>query len=169
MRWRHLVALSLSLALLATGCAYIPAAVPAPALRLRDVADEGDQARRASTRLVLDGLGADAAGRSERARGLYQRALQVDSGNPYAYLALARQSVARAEGELALEYVARAEDLLDADGSRTPGVETHLDGLRGAALSLSDSGERGAELLERAAMQSPEIWGDGRLDAAELR
>ncbi len=155
-------------ALLAAGCALAPASRPA-SLHIEDVTAEGDETRRASVRLVLDGLRADEAGRGERARGLYQRALQVDSGNPYAYLALARQSVARGEPELALEYVARAADLFDADGLRTPGVDAHLEGLRGAALSLSDAGDRGAELLERAATRAPEIWGDGRLDADELR
>jgi len=159
----------LLLALLATGCAIAPALRPEPVLHIEDVVGEGDEMRRASVRLVLEGLDADEAGRSERARGLYQRALQVDSGNPYAYLALARQSVARGEPELSLEYVARAEDLFDADGLRTPGVEMHLEGLRGAALSLSDAGDRGADLLERAATRAPEIWGDGHLDADELR
>ena len=154
---------------LAAGCAFAPALRPTPPLHIQDVVGEGDGTRRASVRLVLEGLDAEEAGRSERARGLYQRALQVDSGNPYAYLALARQSVARGESELALEYVARAEDLFDSDGLRTPGVETHLEGLRGAALSLSDTGDRGAELLDRAATSAPEIWGDGRLDADELR
>jgi tetratricopeptide (TPR) repeat protein len=162
-------ALVLFAALVAAGCTYAPVLRPAPALHIEDVASEGDETRRASVRLVVEGLRADEAGRSERARGLYQRALQVDSGNPYAYLALARQSVARGESELALEYVARAEDLLDADGLRTPGVEPHLEGLRGAALSLSDAGDRGADLLERAATLAPAVWGDGRLDADELR
>jgi tetratricopeptide (TPR) repeat protein len=168
-RLRAGAALLLSAALLVAGCALAPALRPTPSLHIEDVAGEGDETRRASIRLVVEGLRADEAGRSERARGLYQRALQVDSGNPYAYLALARQSVARGESELALEYVARAEDLFDADGLRTPGVEPHLEGLRGAALSLSDAGDRGADLLERAATHAPAVWGDGRLDADELR
>jgi hypothetical protein len=118
---------------------------------------------------VLDGLHADAAGDDARASGLYQRALQVDSGNPYAYLALARHSVERDEPRLALEYVARAEDLLDADGARSPGAEAHLDGLRGAALTLEGERVQGSELLERAAQRAPDVWGDARLDADELR
>jgi tetratricopeptide (TPR) repeat protein len=155
----------------ASSCAIAPAIQqPAPALHITDMAGEGDETRRASVRLVLAGLDAEAEGHSERARGLYQRALQVDSGNPYAYLALARQSVARGEPELALEYVGRAEDLFDADALRTPGAGAHLDGLRGAALTLaSDSNALGSELLDRAASSSPEIWGDGQLDVVELR
>lgn len=154
----------------ASGCAIAPGIQqPQPALHIRDVAGEGDETRRASVRLVLEGLDAEAAGKSERARGLYQRALQVDSGNPYAYLALARQSVERGESELALEYVGRAEDLFDSEAQSAPGVDAHLDGLRGAALSLSSDASDGPELLERAASSSPEIWGDGQLDVVELR
>jgi hypothetical protein len=160
-------ALALLLAL-AAGCAT-SLAPTAPPLRVGDVAGEGDEVRRASQRIVLDGLRADAEQQSERARGLYQRALQVDSGNPFAYLALARQSVALGEADLALEYVDRAEDLLAVDAASSPGVAAHLDGLRGAALSLSGDEVQGRELLERAAEEAPDVWGDGRLDADELR
>jgi hypothetical protein len=162
-------AIALLAALLAAGCAVTPAVSPAPALRIRDVAGQGDEARRASLRLVLDGLRADSAHDTERARGLYQRALQVDSGNPYAYLALARQSVESEEPDLALEYVDRAEDLFDAEGARTPGVDADLDGLRGAALVLTGDADRGAALLDLAALHAPEVWSDRRLDADELR
>lgn len=169
MRRRSLRALAFALLLMwGSGCALAPTAA-APPLRVGDVAGEGDEVRRASQRLVLDGLRADSQHDAERARGLYQRALQVDSGNPFAYLALARQSVARGEGELALEYVDRAEDLLALDPERSPGAAAHLDGLRGAALSLAGDEEQGAELLEHAAQQAPDVWGDGRLDADELR
>jgi tetratricopeptide (TPR) repeat protein len=157
------------LALLATACAFVPASAPEPSLRVGDLADDGDQVRRASQRLVLDGLRADAQNESERARGLYQRALQVDSGNPYAYLALARQSAAQDEPELALEYVARAEDLLATETTRSPGADAHLDGLRGIALTQTGETVEGEALLERAAQSAPDVWGDGRLDADELR
>jgi tetratricopeptide (TPR) repeat protein len=140
-----------------------------PALRVADVADSGDEVRRASQRLVLEGLRADSQLDEERALGLYQRALQVDSGNPFAYLALARQCVERDEPELALEYVERARDLFAGDALYTRGAEVHLDGLRGAALSQSGESVPGGELLERAARDAPDVWGDGRLDADELR
>lgn len=166
---RALCALALGLLLAhVLGCAH--ATTPeGPPLHVGNIAGEGDQVRRASQRLVLDGLRADAANDPERARGLYQRALQVDSGNPYAYLALARQCVANGEAEPALEYVERARDLLDADGASTPGAEAHLDGLRGAALLLEGDREQGELLLERASEQAPDVWSDGRLDADELR
>ena len=156
------------LALLATACELVPTSAPAP-LHLGDLANDGDPTRRASQRLVLDGLRADAQNESERARGLYQRALQVDSGNPYAYLALARQSAAQDEPELALEYVARAEDLLATEVNRSPGADAHLDGLRGIALTQTGETVEGEALLERAAQNAPDVWGDGRLDAEELR
>lgn len=153
-------------AALVAGCAFAPTLGREP-LRVADSTDSGDEVRRASQRLVLDGLRADSQQDAERARGLYQRALQVDSGNPFAYLALARQSVAQDEPELALEYIERAGDLFAAEG--TPGADVHLDGLRGAALSQTGESVVGNELLERAAQSAPEVWGDGRLDADELR
>jgi hypothetical protein len=160
-----------ALALFACGCAGLaPAFSPAPELHLSTLADQGDASRRASLRIVLDGLRADSAGDAERASGLYQRALQVDSGNPYAYLALARQSVEQDEPQLALEYVARAEDLLEAESDAlSPGAEAHLDGLRGAALVLEGERVQGNELLEHAAQRAPDVWSDARLDADELR
>jgi tetratricopeptide (TPR) repeat protein len=159
-----------ALLLCACGCtALVPALTPEPSLHLSELTGEGDATRRASLRIVLDGLHADAAGDVARASGLYQRALQVDSGNPYAYLALARHSVERDEPQRALEYVARAEDLLDADGALSPGAEAHVDGLRGAALTLEGERVQGSELLERAAQRAPDVWGDARLDADELR
>ena len=68
-------------------------AAPGGTPQLSRVAGEGDPARRASMRLVLSGLDADEAGRSAEASSLYERALQVDPTNPYAWLALARQEV----------------------------------------------------------------------------
>lgn len=154
---------------LAAGCALVPTAAPEPSLRITDLARSGDEVRRASQRLVLDGLDADSAHDAERARGLYERALQIDSGNPYAFLALARQCVAEDEPELALEYVGRAEDLLAAETERSPGADAHLEGLRGVALAQTGETVRGNELLEQAARSAPDVWGDGRLDADELR
>jgi tetratricopeptide (TPR) repeat protein len=163
-------ALAFAVALVGVGCAgFGPAYAPTPELHLHDLVDQGDATRRASLRIVLDGLRADAAGDAERAQGLYQRALQVDSSNPYAYLALARQSVERSEPELALEYIDRAEDLLASEPQRSPGADAHLDGLRGAALTLEGERVQGSELLERAAQRAPDVWSDAHLDAAELR
>ena len=100
---------------------------------------------------------------------LYERALQVDANNPYAYLALARQSVDDGDGAAALEYLDQAELLLGAEGERSPRVEPHLAGLRGGALRESGNESRARPLLLDAAERAPGVWDDGRLDAAELR
>jgi len=162
-------ALAFFAAWLAGGCALAPTPPPQPAMHIRDVARAGDETRRASQQLVLEGLRADSAHEYERARSLYQRALQVDSGNPYAYLALARQCAEEDEPELVLQYVDRAEDLLAADADSSPGAEVHLEGLRGLALAQTGDTVQARELLERAAQSAPDVWGDGRLDADELR
>lgn len=157
-------------ALLASGCALPgPAILRDPSLRLGEVVDEGDATRRASTRLVLDGLDADVAGEARRALGLYARALQVDSGNPYAYLALARHYAATGDVQRAREHLIRSRDLLEAYGLGSPRVEVHLIGLRGALLHLEGRSTEADPLLASAARTAPTVWGDGRLTAAELR
>jgi len=155
----------------AKGTGVAPQALPSPAppLHLSELAVEGDPARRASMRFVLEGLDADAAGSESEASGLYQRALQVDPSNPYAYLALARQ---RAEGEEpahALPYLEKARLLLAAEKADSPSVEAHLCGLRALALEAAGRSEEAKELMARAKVLAPEAWSDGRLDAAELR
>jgi tetratricopeptide (TPR) repeat protein len=115
---------------------------------------------------VLQGLDEDAAGRVETARSSYERALQIDATNPYAYLALARLEVEAGRFDRALEALDQAELFF---GGEAPGVEAHLAGLRGAAsLGKGYGGEAGA-LLDRASQMAPEVWADGHLTAAELR
>lgn len=141
----------------------------APPLHLSALALEGDPARRASMRFVLEGLDADDAGSAGEAASLYQRALQVDPSNPYAYLVLARQ---RAEGEEpahALPYLEKARALFAAQKAETPSVEAHLCGLRALALGATGRDEEAKEQMARAKALAPEAWSDGRLDAAELR
>lgn len=152
---------------LASGCASrgTPSA-EAGALHLSEV-DAGDPTRRASLRLVLDGLEADAAGRERQGTGYYERALQIDPTNPYAYLALARRELESGDPRRALDTLDRCERLLDAEGARSPGADAHLFGLRGAALSAL--GRDGRPDLDRAARLAPSVWDDGRLDAWELR
>jgi tetratricopeptide (TPR) repeat protein len=118
-------------------------------------------------RLVIEGLQADTRAEPERALSDYQRALQVDSGNPYAYLALARHHLEAGDPRAALAHLERAEVLFESLGLLTPGVETHLIGLRGAALRAEGLRE-GDVLLAEAARRAPSVWGDGRLDASEL-
>jgi tetratricopeptide (TPR) repeat protein len=136
---------------------------------VEDVANEGDAMRRASTRLVLDGLASDAAGNTQRSLSQYERAVQVDSGNPYAYLALARYHVEQRDGRRALAYLDRAQVLFESLAIDSPRVETHLIGLRGNALQLQGRIPEGDALLRQAAHRAPDVWGDGRLAADELR
>ena len=137
--------------------------------RIEEVAKDGDAIRRASTRLVLDGLASDVAGDAERALSQYERAVQIDAGNPYAYLALARYHVEQRDGGRALAYLDRAQVLFESLAIDSPGVETHLIGLRGNTLQLQGRILEGDALLRRAARRAPDVWGDGRLAADELR
>lgn len=167
-RARALPLVLVALALWLGACPRLPVRIAdEPSLHLHELLDVGDPTRRASLRLVLEGLEADARGESRRAQGLYDRALQIDSGNPYAYLALARHHVERGHAEAALDHLARARDLAESEDA-SPRVEVHLDGLRGAALALRGAGGEGDPWLARAARAAPGVWGDGRLEAEEL-
>jgi tetratricopeptide (TPR) repeat protein len=139
------------------------------ALHLSDVAGSGDATRRAANNLLLEGLDEDAAGRPDRALALYQRSLQLDPRNPYAYLALARHHADGERPERALSFLDQAEALFDAQGGTPPGAVAHLDGLRGAALDASGRAGEAATLLGDARRLAPREWGDGRLSAQELR
>jgi hypothetical protein len=151
------------------GCAggasvFAPRAEP---LRLHEIAGEGDAARRASQRLVLQGLDSDAQGKTRLARHSYERALQVDANNPFAYLALARQAVEVATG---VGSIPRAGGLLlGAEDLRSPRVEPHLAGLRGGALRARGDSDGASALLAQASDLAPSVWDDGRLSAEELR
>ena len=156
---------------LLTGCAgrasiFAPRAEP---LRIHEIAGEGDAARRASQRLVLQGLASDAQAQTRLARRSYERALQVDPNNPFAYLALARQAVEGDDGASALEYLEQAELLLGAEDLRSPRVEPHLAGLRGAALRARGDSNGASPLLAQASELAPSVWDDGQLSAEELR
>lgn len=157
----------LLLALAALACGGRATGPPAEPLRLSqlDVAD--DPARRASLRLCLSGLEADAQGRRASALGQYERAIQVDPTNPYAYLALARHEVEDGDPQRALQYLDQAQMLLSAEGPLSPGAEANLAGLRGTArIAL---GQDGGPQLREARRLAPDVWDDDRLDADELR
>ena len=81
-------------------------------------------------RLVLSGLDADEARRSAEASSLYERALQVDPTNPYAWLALARQEVFEGDPDRGLANLDKAETLLTSDDA----AAAHLAGIRAAGL-----------------------------------
>lgn len=141
----------------------------APPFRLEAFTTEGDAARRASVRLVLDGLEADADGDGDGATRTYQRALQVDPANPYAYLALARSYQERGNPARALAFLDKAEALLSAQRARDASVEALIVGLRAEALGDTGREREAAPLRARARALAPAAWSDGRLDAGELR
>lgn len=149
------------------GCAGLATRDAGEPLHLSRLGSGDDAIRRASLRLCVDGLDADAAGRPGAAQGHYERAIQIDPTNPYAYLVLARHELETGDPDRALQYLDQAQTLLAAEGALSPRVEAHLAGLRGGALDAS--GGDGSELLAEARRLSPEEWSDGRLSASELR
>jgi tetratricopeptide (TPR) repeat protein len=151
------------------GCAG-PARAPRNAvLRIAEIDHLGDDRRQASMRLVVEGLDAEIASTPQRALSRYQRAIQTDPGNPFAYLALARYYAGIADPERALEHLDRAQSLLDPDGDLYRRAEPHLRGLRGWALAEAGRSADAGPLLAEARRLAPSVWGDGRLDASELR
>ncbi len=151
------------------GCAGQFRALRGEALRISQIEPLGDARRRASTRLVVEGLDAEITSTRQRALGRYERAIQIDPGNPFVYLALARYYAAIADAERALEHLDRAQSLLDPDGTLFRSAEPHLWGLRGWALAEAGWPADAAPLLAEARRLAPSVWGDGRLDASELR
>jgi hypothetical protein len=154
------------------GCAMgrvQPAEERVEPVRVSEFLYEGDPARRASMRLVVEGLEADRLLHHERARGSYERAIQVDATNPFAYLALARQTLDGSDPEQGLQLLDQAAALFEAEGMRNPRVGVHLMGLRGRALQASGRGEDGVLYLERARTLAPETWNDGYLSPEELQ
>jgi tetratricopeptide (TPR) repeat protein len=142
-------------------------------VRISHLVDRGgeaaDAARRASLLLVGEGLASDSRGLSRAALARYERALQVDATNPYAYLAISRHHVEARDPTRALQFLDHAESLLRMDGDLPDEVRVHLLGLRGAALYDLGEFPQAAGLLDRARALSPVIWGDGSLDSDELR
>ncbi len=151
--------------IVASSCA-VPAGSP---VRISQVTHLGDDRRQASVRLVVEGLDAELAASSDRALSRYQRAIQVDPGNPFAYLALARYYVSVDDPTRALEHLDRAQSLLDPNGSFSLRISPHLLGLRGSALEELGRDAEAEQLLGQARRLAPSVWGDGRLDADELR
>lgn len=134
-----------------------------------EAAEQGDPQRRASMRLVLEGIDADERGDTRRALSRYERSLQIDSGNPYAQLALARHFIERGDVSRGLGHLDQARTMFEDAGSISPVIEAHLRGLRGSALLVQGREREAQALLDYAARTVPELWGDGRLQAAELR
>jgi tetratricopeptide (TPR) repeat protein len=148
------------------GCAVPRVAThPGEPLQLSRVASSGDAARRASMRLVLSGIDSDEAGRSAEASSLYERALQVDPTNPYAWLALARQEVFEGDPDRGLANLDKAEALLAHDDV----ARAHVAGIRAAGLRAVGQDALAGPFLRDARERAPAAWADGKLDAAELR
>lgn len=136
--------------------------------RLQDVAHEGDGARLASNRLLLDAL-SDRSADTPRADERIRRALQVDPTNPWAYLVMAREQVTRGSAPEGLAALDQASALLRREGEIPPAVGVHFTGLRGVARLNMDDPEGAAQFLSEASRRAPDVWSDGRLDASELR
>lgn len=130
-----------------------------------------DSTRDASLRLVIAGLDADTAGRPDRALASYQRAVRVDSTNPFAYLALARHHLEGASLDEASAFLDQARALFE--NSQGLGAGAGVD-VWGVGLRAGIDRERGRdEQADRrfaaARNLSLEIWDDERLSSAELR
>jgi tetratricopeptide (TPR) repeat protein len=164
----HARALGVALAavLVAVGCRVVPGApFPREPLHLAELASAGDPARRASMRLVVAGLDADERGSGAEASSSYERALQVDPNNPYAWLALARQEVFDGDPDRGLSHLDKAQALLGSDER----AAAHLAGIRGAGLVAVGKRPLGEPYLREALELAPGAWADGKLDASELR
>jgi tetratricopeptide (TPR) repeat protein len=138
-------------------------------IRISEIANVGDPARRASLRLVLNGLQADDERQWDRALGAYEEAIRIDPTNPYAYLAIARHHADGDDPSWALSFLDKSDSLFRAEGGPSPRVAPHLVGLRGQALYESGDVQGGLPLLEQAWGLAPDVWTDGRLAPGELR
>jgi len=128
-----------------------------------------DAARDGSLRLVIEGLDEDQAGRPDRALAKYQRAIRVDPTNPFAFLALARHHLEGDSPEEASAFLDQARALFEAQSDLGPSVDVWGLGLRAGIDRARGRDEKADALLSQARRLSPEIWGDGRLSARELR
>lgn len=173
MRTPSVVPMTLLLALV-VGCAGGPRLTPGfgPSARpLTASAALGlyDAARDGSLRLVIEGLDEDQAGRPSRALAKYQRAIRVDPTNPFAFLALARHHLEGDSADEAAAFLDQARALFEAQGDLGPSIDVWGLGLRAGIDRARGRNEKADALLSQARRLSPEIWGDGRLSARELR
>jgi len=141
----------------------------APPLTASGAIGLDDPARDASLRLVIAGLDEDAAGRPARAIATYQRAIRVDPTNPFAFLALSRHHLEGDSLAEAAAFLDQARSLFEAQQRLGPSVDVWGLGLRAGIDRAGGRDDRAEILFDQARALSPEIWGDERLSAAELR
>ena len=137
-------------------------------VRATDFVMQGDAARRASMRLVVQGLDADERKDFPSARASYERSIQVDATNPWSYLALARYYLEQGEAQRVGPLLDQSAALFEAEGLREPRVGVHLIGLRGGAYGSLGQDTEAQLYIERAQTLAPLVWGDGQLQAGEL-
>ncbi len=154
--------------LMSLGCASLQGSSGGEAITVAGQLDEGDAERRASMRLVVAGLEADAARDRVQALNEYEAALRIDALNPYAYLAMARHLATGRDPERAFSYLDQAESLFGAQGAQANEIEAHLVGIRGMALWTQGYAGEATPYLERAQDLAPKLWGDQWLSAKEL-
>lgn len=130
---------------------------------------QGDATRDASIRLVIGGLDDDEAGRPSRAVASYQRAIRVDSTNPFSYLALARHHLEYGSARDASAFLEQARTLFENEGRLGPEVDVWGIGLRAWIDRGMGRSEAAAARFEAARELSPEIWVDEFLSADEMR
>jgi len=151
------------------GCVGSIGARGGVALRISELDDVGDARHQASMRLVMEGLDAEIGSNPQRALSRYEGAIKIDPSNPFVYLTLARYYAAIDDPERALEHLDRAQSLIDPTTTIYRSVEPHLLGLRGWALANAGRSADAGPPLAEARRRAPSVWGDGRLDARELR
>ncbi|MCP4904097.1 MAG: hypothetical protein GY910_03875 [bacterium] len=128
-----------------------------------------DSVRDASLRLVIAGLDEDSAGRPSRAVASYQRAVRVDPTNPFAFLALSRHHLEGDSFAEAAAFLDQARSLFEVQRRLGPAVDVWGLGLRAGIDRAAGDEVRARAFFDQARALSPEIWGDERLSAAELR
>jgi len=82
---------------------------------------------------------------------------------------LARHELDRGDPVRSLAALDRTRSLFELEDALSPRVETHLLGLRGAALEGLGRFDEAHTDLDEARRRAPSAWGDGYLSAGELR
>jgi tetratricopeptide (TPR) repeat protein len=169
--WRFSIVFLLAQGLVACAALKLPTPRRAaePPLTVSAAVGLDDPTRDASLRLVIVGLDLDQAGDPSRALASYQRAVRLDPTNPFAYLALARYHVEAGSPEEASAFLDQARSLFESEQQLGPAIDVWGLGLR-AWIDREQGRDEQADARFQAARElSPEIWGDERLSAAELR